>query len=86
MAQFLHFFFAQPGQPWYQAAVWGNVVAIVPCGIVGWVWSRTRFWPLRPVRHALEKIHDHHEWHARQTKRLLEHHGVQVDAHPHHDL
>jgi hypothetical protein len=37
---FLHFFFAQPGQPWYQAAVWGNVVAIAPTGILAFLWGR----------------------------------------------
>ena len=48
LGNFLHFFFG--GHPWYQGAVWGNVVAIIPCGIIGWLWSKTKFWPLNHLK------------------------------------
>lgn len=73
MIHFLQFFFAQPHQPWYQAAVWGNVVAVVPCGILGFLWGDRCFKRLHKKlnvnRQIAEEIHH------------FVHHGV-----PHPDL
>lgn len=42
---------------WYTANVWGNffVVPILVAG--GFLWSKTRFWPLRPIKHAIQDAH-----------------------------
>ena len=68
MLHFLRFFFDEAGAPWYRAAVWGNVVAVVPCGIIGFLWSKTRFWPLNLLHAKLDEAVAHH----RHTTMLLE--------------
>ena len=59
MAWFWHFVqynYAPAGQPWYAGATWPNVFVGPTIIVVGWLWSRTRFWPLRPLNHAVAHL------------------------------
>lgn len=47
----------EPGTPWYHAATWPNVFVLAITLTLGYVWSRTKYWPLRPIKHALEGVH-----------------------------
>lgn len=58
LAHFWEFFFAPVGQPWYEGNVWGNVVAIVPCGIIGLVWASLRIGRLERSLVELHRKHD----------------------------
>lgn len=62
MLHFLEFFFWTPHTPFYKAAVWGNVVAVVPCGILAVMWSRSK----TAATHALLRQH-HAEDQAHQA-------------------
>jgi biopolymer transport protein ExbB/TolQ len=74
----IKFFFL--GHPWYVAAVWGNVFVIVVLVPLGWLWSRAKFWPLRPLENRVEHLHDKvdglhakHDAHAEQLEKLAQH-------------
>ena len=90
MTNFVHFFYL--GKPWYTGNAWGNVFVLAILIPGGWLWSRTKFWPLRPVRRALVRLeahharqHEHNLWAARQIARMHEHvTGQPADQHPHH--
>jgi hypothetical protein len=77
LAHFLHFFYAPPGQPWYQGNVWGNVVAVSILVPGGYVWSKTRFWPLRPIRSSLARLHEKHDATAERVNQV----HARLDAH-----
>lgn len=90
MIHFFRFFFAEPGQPWFHAAVWGNIVALVPSGVLAWMWARSS----KAATHALLRQHhaeameqrETHELHAEQRHvELLESHkklGAKLNAKP----
>ena len=62
-------YFYVPGHgPWYSGNVWGNVFVIAVIVPLGFAWSKTKFWPLRPVKHALEHLQSH----ARHQTQLVE--------------
>ena len=50
------FFFDEPGKVWYEAAVWGNVVAVIPLAILGAI----AFFYHRAEVKALHETHDRH--------------------------
>lgn len=56
---FLHVMFL--GHPWYMAAIWGNVFVIVVLGPLGWLWSRTKLWPLNKVHKRIDELHARHD-------------------------
>lgn len=58
LTHFLEFFFAPPGVAWYQGNVWGNVVAIIPCGILAVLWARTK---LKVVHTKLDLLVESHK-------------------------
>jgi hypothetical protein len=70
MIHFLQFFFAQPGKPWYEAAVYGNIVAVAPCGAILWLWLRSRHVAVLEAHEALKAAHLSH---AEKLDRLLDH-------------
>lgn len=85
----LGFFYSFP-----HGAVWGNVLVIPVVAVFGWVWSKTKFWPIRPLTHAVgslhqkvdvhfAKVHQHNEWMARQQAKHMRATGVEPDEHPH---
>jgi hypothetical protein len=67
--------------PFYTGAVWGNVFVVPVVVVLGWLWSRSKFWPLRPIKHGIEGLHTkidgvhekldaHAELHAAHAARL----------------
>jgi hypothetical protein len=76
------FFFFFVGKPWYLAAIWGNVFCILVLAPLGWIWSKTKFFPLRPLNESVRLLHKkvdqsiaHHEAHAQQ----LQEHGEKLE-------
>ncbi len=45
-----------PGEPFYRAATWPNVFVIAIVAPLGYLWSKTKFWPLRPLKHVLSHV------------------------------
>lgn len=55
---FLEYNYAPHSAPWYTGAIWPNVVVISVTATLGWLWSKTRYWPLRPLK-RLVAAHAH---------------------------
>lgn len=72
--QWLRFFY-----DWPSGAIWGNVVVVTVLAPVGWIWSRSKWWPLRPIRHAISSVHEKLD--ARHAEIRAEH--ERADAHRH---
>ena len=70
---------------WPNGAIWGNVVVVSVLVPLGWVWSKTKFWPLRPIKHALHGLHTKLDAHGELLKvehqRAEEHRIWQHQAH-----
>ena len=85
LAHFWHFFFAPTGQPWYQGNVYGNIVALVPCaflgGFFGWLWSKTKYWPLNLIHAKLDSLHERHDTHDRRLHELAQSMHALTDSH-----
>jgi len=66
LRHFLEFFFAPDGKPWYEGAVWGNVVAILPLAVLGtagyWI---HKYFTHEHKRFDAETAHDEHTKHLR---------------------
>lgn len=56
MIHFLHYFYVPSTGPWYTGNVWGNVFVGPVVLAIGYAWSKTKFWPLRPAQHALAHV------------------------------
>lgn len=69
MSHFIEFFFLPAHEVWYRGAVWGNVAAIIPCGIVAFLWLRSRHLAIQASHQAL---HAAHADHARKLDELLD--------------
>jgi hypothetical protein len=94
----LEFFYAPRTGPWWNGAIWGNVFVIPVAAALAYGWSRTKFWPLRPIRHGIEGLHRkvdahharaeaHAQWMARTQAAMHEHvTGHPAPTHPHFDL
>lgn len=88
------FFFAPKGAPWYTGNVWGNVVAVIPLGVGGYLWSKTKFWPLNLLHGKLDHLveqhrlaREHRKWEAQVLHDIhLNMTGRRPASHPHHDL
>ena len=65
MLEFLRFFFAPLHEPWYHGAVWGNVVAVVPLGLMGFFWLRSK-------HIALTEVHAQHNRHLESILAALD--------------
>ena len=98
---FQYFYYGQPGEPWYHANVWGNVFVIAIVLPLGWVWAKTKYWPLRPMREGFAKMHEHFERIHAHHQRQHEHNewmaqtqaaihreatGKEPPDHPHFDV
>jgi len=67
---FWEFFFANPQQPhFYEAAVWGNVAAVLPLGILGYLYLRSRHEAVLAAHRELKAAHVEH---AEKLDRLLD--------------
>ena len=89
MIHFLHYFYVPSTGPWYTGNVWGNVFVIAVVAPLGWLWSKTRFWPMRPLEHAIHHVHErldehasHHEAHAQAFDEIR---ASLADLHRKHD-
>lgn len=65
-----HSWFIPSNQPWYNGAIWGNVAAMVPCGLLAGLWAHAKM--VKPVR-ELHKKHErllasHDELHKKLDK------------------
>lgn len=60
MIHFLEYMFW--GKPWYIAAIWGNIFVGFVAVPLGWIWSKTKYWPWKQVEAEVERLHKkHHE-------------------------
>jgi len=84
LTHWFQFNYAPPGQPFYQGATWGNVFVILVVAPLGWLWSRTKFWPIRPVRRALDSLHAKVDEHRQATAALHEHITALHERHDEH--
>jgi hypothetical protein len=86
LTHFWQFFFAPPAGPWYTGNVYGNVVAVVPCGVLAWLWARSS----KAATHALLRQHHAEAMEQREAHELaaekrhvalLESHKAITDSH-----
>lgn len=86
--------YAPNGQPFYLGADWPNAFILLVLAPAGWLWSHTKWWPLRPIRHALRTLHTkfdahtkrqdaHNEWVAMHVAALHRKHIGEPAPHPH---
>lgn len=70
---FVRFFFFGPGEPvWYERAVWGNVVAVIPLAglaLLGWFWHKGA---VQEMHRKLDKAAERADVHAEHMKRVLD--------------
>lgn len=78
--------------PFYNAATWGNVFVIAIVAPLGWLWSRTKFWPLRPLHRAVVGLHAKIDAHREETRKhraetAMLHDAIRAlnDRHDEHD-
>jgi len=74
-AHFWEFFFAEPGKHFYESAVWGNVVAVLPLAVVavlGWLWHKGAVGELHRKLDAQAKRHDELAEHMKKALDLLD--------------
>jgi hypothetical protein len=97
LTNWFHYFYLPAQGPWYEGNVYGNVFVVPVVVALGWLWSRTRFWPLRPIAHAVHSLHtkldahtkrqdEHNEWVATHIAAIHRKHVGEPAPHPHFDL
>ena len=98
LSHWFHFFYVPAGEPWYHGNVWGNAMVILVLAPLGWLWSKTKFWPLRPIKHGIQGLHEkldahhkrveaHNEWMAKTHAAIhREITGKEPPPHPHFDI
>ena len=90
LVHFVEYNYLPAHGPFYTGAVWGNVFVVPVVVALGWLWSRSKFWPLRPVERGVRLLHvkidgvhkkldAHAELHAAHAKKLDALH-IKVDA------
>lgn len=45
----------------FGAGIATNIGAAFVCVLIGWAWSRTKFWPLHAIHVRLDALHQSHE-------------------------
>jgi hypothetical protein len=81
---FFHYFYVPSTGPWYAGNVWGNVFVIIVVAPLGWLWSKTRFWPMRPAEHLIKGLHtkiDNHIASQKEHNKKQEAHNEWVAKH-----
>ncbi len=76
VSNWFHYFYIPSHGAWYTGNVWGNLFVIAIVAPLGWLWSKTKFWPLRPIGHAIEHLHrklDEHGAHLAVIRAHAEH-------------
>lgn len=74
LAHFLHFFYFPNGQPWYTGAVWSNVFVIAVLAPLGYMWSKTKYWPLNAIHSKLDSLFKRHDAHTEHLEQILREH------------
>src|ERR1700722_6427464 len=74
---FFHYFYIPATGPWYAGSIWGNVFVIAVVAPLGWLWSKTKFWPIRPITHSLQHLHTKLDEHRTE----MAEHRKRIDAH-----
>jgi hypothetical protein len=72
------------GQPFYDGAVWGNLFVVPLAVVLGWLWSKTKFWPMRPAEHLIKGLHtkiDNHIASQKEHNKKQEAHNKWVAKH-----
>jgi hypothetical protein len=59
LTHFVEYFYLPSHGPWYLGNVYGNVFVWPLVALVGFAWSKTKFWPLRPLKHILSHVIHH---------------------------
>jgi hypothetical protein len=98
LTHFVEYFYLPKGAPWYTGNVYGNVFVVPIVAVLGWFWSRSRFWPVRPVTKGVERLRtkldahskrqdEHNEWVADHIAAIHRKQGLgEPEPHPHFDL
>lgn len=73
---FFNYFYIPSSGPWYEGNVWGNVFVVAVIAPLGWLWSKSKYWPLLPVKHGISALHDKFDAH---TAKVDAHHARQHD-------
>jgi hypothetical protein len=81
LAHWFHFFYVPTGEPWYHGNVWGNAMVILVLAPLGWLWSKTKFWPIRPVTKGIEHLHAKLDAHHKELHARLDAHEEMHRAH-----
>lgn len=88
LLHFWHFFYVPTTGPWYTGSIWGNVFVVPVVVGLGFIWSKTKFWPLKPlergVRHLHTKVDSLHDKHDATDARLNELHESVKSLHAKH--
>jgi hypothetical protein len=92
---FFHYFYVPSSGPWYAGNIWGNVFVIAVVFPLGYLWSKLKWWPLKPMEHLAKGLHtkldghitrqrEHNEWMAKHMAIQHEHiTGEKAAPHPH---
>lgn len=79
LSHWFHFLFW--GSPWYTGAIWGNIFVVFVAAPLGYLWSKTKFWPLKYLERSHQELHqkieDLHKKHDAHT-RLQEAHTEEI--------
>jgi hypothetical protein len=81
LTHWFHFFYFPSGEPWYHGNVWGNAMVILVLAPLGWLWSKTRFWPLNLIHAKLDQALAHHK-HTTQMIEEMHHFMHTGEEHP----
>lgn len=57
LLHFWHYFYVPSQGAWYTGNVWGNVFVVAVLAPLGWLWARTKFWPLKPIERHMRNLH-----------------------------
>lgn len=74
-------FFLAEWWAFFWPEVRGNVLAIVPCALAGWVWSKTHYWPLNLIHAKLDETLSRHR-HAQLMLEEMHHLMHTGEEHP----
>ena len=56
LSHWFHFLFW--GSPWYTGAIWSNIFVVFVAAPLGYLWSKTKFWPLKYLERSHQELHD----------------------------
>lgn len=98
-SHWFHYFYIPANEVWYKGQIWSNLFVVAVLAPLGYIWSKTKFWPLVPLKHGINSLHskidaqhkkqnEHNVWMARTLHEL----HIKTDGnppsfeHPHYKL